>query len=81
MDCFTQEEVGHYLGYSCRNNNVKSVMEFTFQYRGAENIENLRIRSDNSSQFIAVMVEECLSSVDIPTPKDLPFHSPGGRPH
>lgn len=66
MDCFTGEVIGHYMGYSCRNSSVKMVMEFAFHDKGAENIRNLRIRSNNGSQFIEGMVEEYLSSVDIP---------------
>lgn len=66
MDCFTREEIGHYVGYSCRKDHVRMVMEFAFHDRGSGNIGNLRIRSDNGSQFIAKMVGEYLSSVNIP---------------
>lgn len=65
MNCFTREEIGHYVGYSCRKNNVKIVTKFPFHERGTENIKNLRIRSDDDSQSIAGTVEEYLSSVDI----------------
>lgn len=58
MGCFTREEIGHYIGYSCRRYHVRMVMEFAFHDRGSENLRNLRIRSDNSSQFIAKMVGE-----------------------
>ena len=66
MDCFTREEIGHYMGYSCRKDHVRMVMEFAFHDRGSDNIRNLRIRSDNGSQFIARMTGDYLSSVNIP---------------
>ena len=56
MDCFTLEEIGHYFGYSCRKDHVRMVMEFSFHDRGSENIKNLRIRSDNDSQYITRIV-------------------------
>ena len=66
MDCFTREEIGHYIGYSCRKDHVRMVTEFAFHDRGSDNIRNLRIRSDNGSQFIARMTGDYLSSVYIP---------------
>ena len=65
MDCFTREEIGHCIGYSCREDHVRMVMEFSLHNRESENIRNLRIRSDNGSQFIAKMVWGYLSYVNI----------------
>ena len=66
MDCFTWEEIDRYIGYPCRKDQVRIVMEGEFHDRGSDNIRNLRIRSDNRSQFIARMTGDYLSSVNIP---------------
>lgn len=65
LDCFTREEVGHYLGYSCRKDQVKMIMEFAFHDRSIPAIGKVRIRSDNGSQFTARLVAEYLGSMEI----------------
>lgn len=65
MDYFTRVEIGHYIVYSSRNDHVRMVMKFSLHDRRSENISNLRISSDNGSQFIANMDGEYLYSVNI----------------
>ena len=66
IDCYTREVVGHYLGYHCTGNDVRETMEFAFDRRGLENISDVRMRSDNGTQFICNTVENFLSMINIP---------------
>jgi putative transposase len=66
IDCYSREVVGHYIGYHCTGNDVKETMMIAFDQRGLENISGVRMRSDNGTQFICNIVENFLSTMNIP---------------
>jgi len=65
IDCFTREVVGEYLGYHCTSQDVKLALDFTFLDPGVHEISNVRIRSNNGTQFVSMVVELSLSSIHI----------------
>jgi len=66
IDCYSREVVGHYIGYHCTGNDVKETMMIAFDQRGLDSISGIRMRSDNGTQFICNIVENFLSTVNIP---------------
>jgi len=66
IDCFTREVVGHYLGYHCNGNDVKTAIASAFDQRGLKEISRVRMRSDNGTQFFCSTVENFLSMLNIP---------------
>ncbi len=65
LDCFTREVVGKYMGFHCTSQGVKMAIDFAFLARGIVQIKNVRIRSDNGTQFVSRIVELFLSSCNI----------------
>ena len=65
IDCYTREVVGKYMGYHCSSQNVKMAIDFAFLDRGIMQINKVRIRSDNGTQFVSRIVELFLSSCNI----------------
>jgi putative transposase len=65
IDCYTREVVGKYMGYHCTSQDVKTAIDFAFLDRGIMQIKNVRIRSDNGTQFVSRIVELFLSSSNI----------------
>ena len=65
IDCYTREDVGKYIGYHCSSQKVKMAIDFAFLDRGIMQIKNVRIRSDNGTQFVSRIVELFLSSCNI----------------
>ena len=62
IDCYNREVVGKHIGYHCSSQKVKMAIDFAFLDRGIMQIKNVRIRSDNGTQFVSRMVELFLSS-------------------
>jgi putative transposase len=65
IDCYTREVVGKHIGYHCTSQDVKMAIDFAFLDRGIMQIKNVRIRSDNGTQFVSRIVELFLSSCNI----------------
>ena len=65
IDCCTREVVGKYIGYHCTSQDVKMAIDFAFLDRGIMQIRNVRIKSDNGTQFVSRIVELFLSSCNI----------------
>ena len=65
IDCYTREVVGKYMEYHCNSQDVKMEIDFVFLDRGIMQLENVRIRNDNSTQFVSTIVELFLSSSNI----------------
>ena len=59
------EVVGKHIGYHCTSQDVKMAIDFAFLDRGIMQIKNVRIRSDNGTQFTSRIVDLFLSTRNI----------------
>ena len=65
IDCYTMEVVGKHIGYHCTSQDVKMAIDFAFLDRGIMQIKNVRIGSDNGTQFASRIVDLFLSTRNI----------------